>query len=108
MSYARNSEVKAVEMLPGVFRKTMSMTDRVMLCEITLKEGAGVPLHQHPHDQIGYVVQGKIRMQIGAESIIFNPGDSYAIPGGTPHSGHPEGGDCTVIDIFHPVREEYR
>lgn len=108
MSHAHSQDIAAVEMLPGVFRKTMSTTDRVMLCEITLKEGAGVPLHQHPHDQIGYVVRGRIRMQIGAEVISFGPGDSYAIAGGVPHSGHPEGGDCTVVDIFHPVREEYR
>jgi hypothetical protein len=34
--------------------------------------------------------------------------DAYAIPGDVPHSGRagPEG--CTVLDVFQPVREEYR
>ena len=32
----------------------------------------------------------------------------YALPGGVPHSAYcgPEG--ATVLDIFHPVREDYR
>lgn len=103
-----HDEATVVEMLPGVFRRTMTETPNMMLCEVTLKAGSGVPVHQHPHDQIGYVVSGKIRMLVGDGEIIFSAGDSYAIPGGIPHSGYPVDGDCVVIDIFHPIREEYR
>ena len=108
MPYTRHPDAREVEMLPGVFRRTMTETPNMMLCEITLRAGAGVPVHQHPHDQIGYVVQGKIRMQMGEEEVVFAAGDAYAIPGGVPHSGYPVDGDCVVVDIFHPVREEYR
>jgi quercetin dioxygenase-like cupin family protein len=108
VQYKHNSEATAVEMLPGIFRRTMTETPNMMLCEITLRAGSGVPPHQHPHDQIGYVVQGKIRMLMGEQEVLFAAGDSYAIPGGTLHSGFPVDGDCVVVDIFHPVREEYR
>lgn len=104
----RHADAVAVEMLPGVFRRTMTETGRMMLCEVTLEDGAVVPLHQHPHDQTGYVVSGSIRMQIGSEVQTFGPGDSYAIPGGTEHSGTAVGGRCVVIDVFSPPRDEYR
>lgn len=108
MTWAPNSEIKAVEALPGVFRKTMTVTASMMLCEITLKAGSGVDLHQHMHEQIGYVVRGQIRMIIGEEERVLSPGDSYSIPGGVPHGGWPVDGDCTVVDIFSPHREDYR
>lgn len=107
MPFTQGPEVAPVEMLPGVFRKTMTTAPSMMLCEITLRAGAAVPLHQHPHDQIGYVVRGRIRMVIGGQERTCGPGDAYAIPGGTPHLGEALE-DCTVIDVFHPQREEYR
>jgi quercetin dioxygenase-like cupin family protein len=104
----RHTDATVVEALAGVFRRTMTESPSMMLCEVTIKLGSGVPLHQHPHEQIGYVVSGKIRMEIGDQEVIFEPGDSYAIPGGTPHSGFAVDGDCVVVDIFNPAREDYR
>lgn len=108
MPFAPGREVAAVEMLPGVFRKTLTTTPSMMLCEITLKDGSSVPTHQHPHEQIGYVVRGRMRLVIGDEARVLDAGDAYAIPGGVPHMAEPVDGDCTVVDIFHPHREEYR
>lgn len=108
MQSKHNKDAVAVEMLPGVVRRTLTETASMMLCEFSLADGAEVPLHAHPHDQIGYVARGKIEMQIGDEVVVFAAGDSYAIPGGVPHSGRAVDDDCVVVDIFHPVREEYR
>jgi hypothetical protein len=39
---------------------------------------------------------------------VLRPGDGYTISGGVAHSAHAENGDCRVLDVFQPVREDYR
>lgn len=106
--FIRHFGVAAVEMLPGVHRRTLGTTGQVMLCEITLEAGAVVPTHSHPHDQIGYVVSGTIRMTVAGQERLCGPGDGYVIPGGTPHAADAPFGRTVVIDVFNPPREEYR
>lgn len=101
------TDVDVVEMLPGVHRRTLGVTDEAMLCEITLDEGSEVPLHSHPHEQVGYVVRGSIRMTIDGTARDLNPGDGYAIPGNVEHSAVALT-TVTVIDCFTPPRDEYR
>ena len=43
------SSATPVEMLPGVVRRTLNEGERMMLIEVTLAQGAVVPLHTHPH-----------------------------------------------------------
>ncbi|MBI5671660.1 MAG: cupin domain-containing protein [Chloroflexi bacterium] len=96
-----------VEMLPGVFRRTMATTDEAMLCEFFLKREAVVPPHSHLNDQVGYVVYGRMEMTIGDQKTICQPGESYAVPGGVTHSARALV-DSLVIDVFSPPRDDYR
>jgi quercetin dioxygenase-like cupin family protein len=79
-----------------------------MINLVDLEPDSLVPLHSHPHEQIGYVVEGVMIMEIDGEMYEMPPGTAYAIPGDVMHSGRggPEG--CRVIDVFLPVREDYR
>jgi quercetin dioxygenase-like cupin family protein len=96
-----------VEMLPGVHRRTLGVTDEVMLCEILLLRGSEVPAHQHLNDQVGYVIYGRIELTVGDETRIVGRGASYAIPGGLTHSARALV-DTLIIDAFSPPREDYR
>lgn len=96
-----------VEMIPGIFRKTMSTTAGMMLCEMTLRSGTHVPAHSHPHEQVGYVVTGSLRLRIGSEERRLGPGDAYGVPGGVEHEAWAEG-DTVLVEVFHPQREDYR
>ncbi len=102
----KHDEVEPVEMLPGVERRTLAVTERLMLCEFHIRAGSEVPLHQHPHDQVGYVVSGEAIMVIAGKEYRCGPGDAYAIPGGVEHAARFEV-DTVLIDVFHPPREEY-
>ncbi|MFQ6016539.1 MAG: cupin domain-containing protein, partial [Anaerolineae bacterium] len=73
------SEVEAVEMVPGVFRRTLTYGQKAMLIHVTLEPGATVPLHSHPHEQLGFVLEGELTMTIGGESRVLKAGDSYLI-----------------------------
>jgi quercetin dioxygenase-like cupin family protein len=106
MLTARES-VPPVEMLPGVLRRTLNAGERTMLCEITLVRGAVVPWHTHPHEQIGYLVRGRLRFQIGDEEQELSEGDSWLVPSNVPHFVTALE-DSIAIDIFSPPREEYR
>ena len=101
-----HDDIQPVEMLAGVVRRTLAVTDRLMLCEIFLRAGSEVPVHTHPHDQVGYVVSGDVVMIVDGEEVRCKPGDAYAIPGGVPHGARPLA-DTVVIDVFHPPREDY-
>lgn len=100
-------EAPQVEMLPGIHRRTMAVTDEVMLCEFFLQRGASVPAHSHLNDQVGYVIFGRMELTIGDTTEVLHPGDSYAIPGGIVHSARALV-DSLVIDVFSPPRDDYR
>ncbi len=104
--FRANAEASAVEMFPGVVRRTLSSGDRATLVEITLSEGAIVPAHTHPHEQVGYVARGRVRFGIAGEARELRAGDSYLVPSGASHEVTAlEPSVC--IDVFSPVREEY-
>ena len=104
--FCYNAEATAVEMFPGVVRRTLTSGDRTTLCEITIAEGATVPAHTHPHEQAGYVASGRVRFAIDGDERELRAGDSYLVPGGATHEVTAlEPSVC--IDCFSPVREEY-
>jgi quercetin dioxygenase-like cupin family protein len=96
-----------VEMFPGVIRRTLTEGDRTMLCEVELRAGAVVPLHTHPHEQIGYLSRGRVLFRIGDEERELRQGDSWCVPGDVPHVVTALE-DSIAIDIFSPPRDEYR
>lgn len=96
-----------VETRAGVHRRTMAATDEAMLCEFFLERDAIVPTHSHLNDQVGYVIYGKVEVTIGGEMQICQPGDSYAIPGGVPHTTHALV-DSLLITVFSPPHDEVR
>lgn len=66
-----------------------------------------LPEHSHPHEQIVNMLEGTYELLIGGESYVLNAGDVLVIPGGVPHAGRSHSA-CRILDVFSPVREEYR
>lgn len=91
---------------PGVVMNVMS-GGRMMANWVRIEPGASVPIHAHPHEQIGLVLEGEIHMTIRDETRVLVPGHAYTIPGHVPHAAVAGPNGCLVIDIFSPVREEY-
>jgi quercetin dioxygenase-like cupin family protein len=79
----------------------------MMVLSATLP-GHTVPIHSHPHEQTGMVHAGRARLTIGGEERVVEKGDFYCIPGGVPHGDTCIGDEPFVmLDIFHPVREDF-
>jgi quercetin dioxygenase-like cupin family protein len=82
--------------------------DGAMLNLVELDPGAIVAQHSHPHEQLGIGLSGLITMVIDGEEHPLGPMDAMHIPSGVVHGGYagPEG--ALVIDVFVPVREDFR
>ena len=98
---------KKVEMLPGIFRTTMSYNDSSMLCHFRLEKGASIPLHQHEAVQNGFVIRGKVKfLQEGGKSILVEDGDGYIFESNEIH-GSEILEDTELLEFFTPMRPEY-
>ena len=80
----------------------------LMLSLVNLGAGAVVPMHSHPHEQMGMMISGRLEFTIGGETLVVGPGDSWRIPGDVPHSATAVDGPAVALDVFHPVRDDYR
>jgi quercetin dioxygenase-like cupin family protein len=99
--------VEPVEMVPGVWRRTLSWGERLMVVQVTLEEGAVVPAHRHPHEQITYVVEGELSMEVEGQTYVLGAGDSLLFPSDVEH-GAAALQRTLVVDTFSPPREEYK
>jgi quercetin dioxygenase-like cupin family protein len=72
----------------------------------SIKAGAHAAAHKHPHEQIVWMLKGKMEFRLGSERRVCTAGDIAVIPGGVEHEAwFPE--DTEVIDVFAPPREDF-
>lgn len=64
--------------------------------------------HQHPNEQMGMVVRGSAQFTVGSERRVLHAGDTYRITGGILHDVVAGADGCVAIDVFAPVREDWR
>ena len=102
-----HKDASVVEMVPGVTRRVLATSDLMMVVEFTFDKGVEVSQHTHPHDQLGYVVSGRMRMVVDGRAAECGPGDSYHAPSNVPHSGVALD-PSVLIDVFSPPREEFQ
>jgi quercetin dioxygenase-like cupin family protein len=73
-----------------------------------MPEDGIVDWHAHDNEQMGIVIEGFARFQVGDEEKILGPGDMYHIPGGVPHRVTSVQLPLKILDVFYPIRNEYR
>jgi quercetin dioxygenase-like cupin family protein len=105
--FVRFEDVRSFELADGVTGRPL-FGEGAMLNLIEFEPGAVVPLHSHPHEQLGVILSGSLIMVVDGESHELGPMDAIALPGGIEHSAvaGPEG--AVMLDVFAPVREDYR
>ena len=104
--YGNNSEEGYRKIIEGIEIKTISYGKLMLMTEFRLKKGALLPEHSHPQEQSGYLVKGHLTLYIGESARKLKPGDSWSIPGGTPHRAEISE-DAVAVEVFSPVREDY-
>ena len=106
-TFAKLTDLPALDLAAGV-RAYPLIGEGAMLNLVDLEPGATVALHSHPHEQLGVVLAGEITMTVDGVDHVCGPTDGYVIPGGHEHAARAGSAGCRVIDVFQPVREDYR
>lgn len=104
--FKKHSENGYTQAVPGIEMKTLVYGERTLMTKFRLKKGGQLPRHSHPHEQTGYLVEGRLRLSIGADENDVAPGDSWCIPAGVEH-GAEVFEDAVAVEVFSPVREDY-
>jgi len=100
------SDVKMKEISAGIDARYVH-GQSTTLGYLNLQKGSAVKLHNHVHEQITFVLEGELEMEIGGETMVLKPGNYFVILSNVLHSATALT-DCKVIDVFSPVREDYR
>ena len=105
--FVRFDDVSPFVLAEGVSGRPLFGTG-AMLNVIEFAPGATVAAHSHPHEQLGIVLRGMQALVVAGEAHELGPMEGYVLPGGVEHSAYcgPEG--ALVLDVFQPVREDYR
>ena len=106
MPFIELSDVGQREMVPG-FRVRFVHTDRMTCSYWTITAGATLPEHSHPHEQVTNIIRGRFDMTLDGKTRTIKRGSVVIIPSGAKHSGRALT-DCYILDVFVPVREDYR
>ena len=106
MPHINIQDLEPLEVVPGCRMRT-PYGENLMLSYLEMDEGAVVPLHDHPHEQGGILLEGRVELTIGDEVRGCEPGEMFLIPPHTPHKAVAVGGPARVLDVFSPVREDY-
>ena len=106
MSFTSISRIPVREIFPGI-RGRYFHGDRMTAGDLVLDAETDIPIHRHPHEQLTYLLEGRMEFIVGDEKQLMEPGDIAIIPGGVLHGGRTLT-SCRVIDTFAPARDDYR
>ena len=102
----RAAEAAASSPEPGLVRRVLAHDETLMLVEHHAAAGWAGARHSHPHDQLVYVVKGRLEVVVGEARFEARAGDSFVVRGGTPHQASAVEASV-MLDVFTPPRGEY-
>src|SRR4030042_6965662 len=80
-----NKDANPINALPGLARRTLAQGSSMMIFEFTFDAHVTIPIHSHPHEQVGYLVEGHAEMNIDGKKCELLKGDAYYVPPNVPH-----------------------
>jgi quercetin dioxygenase-like cupin family protein len=90
----------------GVTRRILAHAGSMMAVEVTFETGAIGPMHNHPHEQLTYVLEGEFEFTIGDEKKVVRAGDTLYKQSQIMH-----GAVCLkkgrLLDLFTPQRLDF-
>jgi len=93
--------------LPGVV-VLAAECEKTTLTIMEFEPGTVLPEHSHPHEQVGYLIEGEAEYVIEGRSYPVRPGQMWRFPGGVRHKVIVGEKPMRVVEVFCPVREDFR
>jgi quercetin dioxygenase-like cupin family protein len=82
-------------------------TEHMSFSFLDVKAGSASAEHSHRQEQVAMLTEGEFELTIEGKPIRFGPGSVIVIPSNVRHSGLAIT-DCKLMDVFTPVREDFR
>ena len=106
MPFLNLDELEEKQMVPG-FKGHFVHSENMTFAYWDIEAGAVLPEHSHPHEQVASMIAGEFELTVNGETKVLRPGSVAIVPSDAVHSGRAIT-ICRIIDVFYPVREDYR
>ena len=79
MSFVKAEEVQSFNPEPGMVRQVLAHNQHLMLVRHFFEKGWVGARHSHPHEQLVYMVQGKIHVDVDGRIFDVGAGESFVV-----------------------------
>ncbi len=104
--FKKFSDIPTKAIAPGYACKIIH-TENNSINFIEVKAGSVTPIHQHPHHQCAFVIEGQFELTVNGVPQVLDANTFAVIPPNVWHGGKAIT-DCKLIDVFNPVREDFK
>lgn len=106
MIFLKPGELAKKTFFPGCAAKLIH-SENMTIVHWNLEADAQIPEHSHPHEQVANIIEGEFELVIQDTKKRLGPGHVAIIPPDAIHYGKALT-KCFIIDVFYPVREDYK
>ena len=96
-----------VQQLEDGIERQMIVGDKLMICRVRFAPHVTTTPHDHPHEQMTIVEQGKVRFFVEGKEQIATAGDVLHFPSKCWHGATMMDEEVVLLDIFSPLREDF-
>jgi len=94
-------EAPTLETVKGRHGVILQSGQKIMMMLLTVQPGIPTAPHSHPHEQVGYLIEGRGVLSSGGESVEIEAGTSFLIPPNESHNFNATGEKpAIIIDVF--------
>ncbi len=105
MKIHRWDSIEHEQLSPHIARRVVH-AERMTLARIYVKKGGIVPRHSHEHEQVSYVLEGRLRFEFDDRETVVSAGEMMQIESHEPHRVEALE-DSIALDLFQPVRSDW-
>ncbi|SMB82714.1 Cupin domain-containing protein [Pasteurella testudinis DSM 23072] len=106
INFIHAQELRLEDLGNGVKRKILAYSENMMAVEVHFEQGAIGAMHNHPHEQLTYVLSGEFEFTIGDKTQTVKAGDVLYKQPNIIH-----GCRClqagVLLDNFTPMRKDF-
>jgi quercetin dioxygenase-like cupin family protein len=107
ITYFFNASDLEPEIVEGDVERVIYTGKNLQTIEYHFPPNKTFPAHSHDqHEQMGYLVKGKMGFKVGGVEKILSPGDFYHAPIGVEHNAWTFDEPAVLLDFFAPPRED--
>jgi quercetin dioxygenase-like cupin family protein len=108
MKIVKRKDAPTLETVRGRHGEILMAGEKCMMMINTIEPNIPTPPHTHPHEQIGYLIEGKGILYIDGKTRELEAQVTFLVPPNAAHNFDATGTrPAVLIEAFAPPREDY-